>query len=98
MPTKEPPPENCGTIGGGLVATCLAFFVALNLWGLVFDSTGGEPFSNTLFAVMLVSPILLILLIIGPVAWQLPTTRKGRWIVFVGIVLSTDALIATRFF
>lgn len=77
----------------GVVASFLAIFVGIFVWGILFDRTGGEPFSSTVFGALFMWPILLILIVGGPIAWWHHRTTRRRLIIFGVQVLSTHGAI-----
>ena len=53
----------------GLIASSFAIVLGISLWGLVYDSTGGEPFSNTVFGACFLLPIFVLLVGLGTLAY-----------------------------
>ena len=77
----------------GIGTSFLAILVGIFVWGMLFDRTGGEPFSSTTFGAISMWPILLIIIIGGPSAWWLHRTIRRRLIIFGIQVLGTHAAI-----
>jgi len=95
-----PPPAAAVTTVGrlsdvifGIATSFAAIMVGIIVWGILFDSTGGEPFSSTVFGALFMWPILLILIIGGPIAWWQHRTMRKRMIIFGAQVLGTHAAI-----
>lgn len=77
----------------GTTAAILALLLGMIIWGLLFDRTGGEPFSSTVFGLMFMWPAVLVILISGPVSWWHHRTFKRRAIIFACSVAATQASI-----
>lgn len=62
----------------GIMASSITLMASLVAWGIVFDSTGGEPFFDTLFSAVSAFPLLILLIAIGTGGWLASSTIKGR--------------------
>ncbi|WP_038166204.1 hypothetical protein [Verrucomicrobium sp. BvORR106] len=62
----------------GIIASSITLMASIVVWGLIFDSDGGEPFADTLFGIMGAFPLILLLIAIGTGGWLATSTVKGR--------------------
>jgi sterol desaturase/sphingolipid hydroxylase (fatty acid hydroxylase superfamily) len=77
----------------GEVAAIGAMLLGLIIWGLLFDRTGGEPFSSTIFGLMFMWPAVLAIAVAGPLLWWHHRTLRRRAMIFAALVLATQAAI-----
>lgn len=98
------PPATISVIGRfcdvifGIVASFFAILAGILVWGVLFDSTGGEPFSSTVFGAIFMWPILLIVIVSGPIAWWHYRIARSRLIIFGAQMLGTHAAIGLSWF
>lgn len=62
----------------GIIASFITVMASFLIWGIVFDSTGGEPFFNTAFSAIGAFPIVILLVAIGTGGWLCSSTVAGR--------------------
>jgi hypothetical protein len=77
----------------GEVTAIGALLLGLIIWGLLFDRTGVDRFSSTVFGFILMWPAVLAILIAGPFLWWRHRTLRRRVIIFAALVLATHAAI-----
>jgi hypothetical protein len=96
----SPPPGKVGFMGRlcdvifGIGASVFAIIAGILVWGVLFGRADGERFFiNVVLTAAFLWPILLIVIIAGPIAWWYQRTVRRRLFVFGVQVLGTIGAI-----
>ncbi len=77
----------------GMSVSLLACVLGVAIWGLLFDSTGGEPFSVTIFGACMLWPMFVLAVVLGTFTYCSGPRGEQAVLVFDGVLVVAAVIV-----